>query len=275
VDLNGLLPVHEEELDGEKAYNSHLFEVEKFLASGEHDKFKSRLVFDGRDQDPELFPDRSSPTAALHSLMACLAVATANGMTKIGIIDVKGAFIQTEMEGPPLYIRCDKELTRHIVEVLPAIKKYVTKDGILYCRLLKALYGCVQASKLWFNKLTKFLRAQGYEHSPTDPCVMRKLVNGKVFLLVIYVDDILVIADEAEIEQLNQEFIKEYQWITMEIGETHSYLGMQIHLKKGYAIIGMAHFIEKLLAECGEVNLREFTCPAAKDIFMVDEKAEV
>jgi hypothetical protein len=104
VDLNGLLPVYEEELDGEKAYNSHLFGVEKFLANGKHDKFKSRLVFDGRDQDPELFLDRSSPTAALHSLMACLAVATANGMTKIGKIDVKGAFIQTEMEGPPLYI---------------------------------------------------------------------------------------------------------------------------------------------------------------------------
>jgi len=154
VDLNSLLPVYEEELDGQQAYNSHMFGVEKFLADGTHDKFKSRLVFDDRDQDPELFPDRSSATAALHSLMACIAVASANGITDIGKIDVKGVFIQTEMEGPPLYIRCNKDLTRLIVEVLHAIKKYVTAEGILYCRLLKALYGCVQASKPWFNKLT-------------------------------------------------------------------------------------------------------------------------
>ena len=78
--------------------------MENFLATGEHDKFKSRLVFDGREQDPDLY-DRSSPTTALHSLFACLAVATANGMTRIGKIDVKGAFIQTEMEGPQYMLR--------------------------------------------------------------------------------------------------------------------------------------------------------------------------
>ena len=166
VDLQGLQPVAEQEVAGRQVYNSHMFSVENFLADGTHDKFKSRLVFEGRDQDPELFPDRSSPTTALHSLMVCVAVASASGMTKVGKIDVKGAFIQTEMTGPPLYIRCNKDLTRLIVEALPAIAKYVTKEGILFCRLLKALYGCVQASKLWFDKLTKFLRTQGYEHSP-------------------------------------------------------------------------------------------------------------
>eukprot|EP00590_Aulacoseira_subarctica_P002999 CAMPEP_0172416062 /NCGR_PEP_ID=MMETSP1064-20121228/2499_1 /TAXON_ID=202472 /ORGANISM="Aulacoseira subarctica , Strain CCAP 1002/5" /LENGTH=671 /DNA_ID=CAMNT_0013153423 /DNA_START=324 /DNA_END=2338 /DNA_ORIENTATION=+ len=273
VDLQGLLPVKEEEIAGQQVYNSHMFGVEKFLADGSHDKFKSRLVFDGRDQDPELFPDRSSPTAALHSLMACVAVASANGMTKVGKIDVKGAFIQTEMEGPPLYIRCNKDLTKLIVEVLPGIKKYVTKDGVLFCRLMKALYGCVQASKLWFNKLTKFLRAQGYEHSPTDPCV-NKIVGDKIFLLVIYVNDILILADESEINRLHEVFVQEYQWITMEIASTHSYLGMQIEFYKKHAAINMVHFVEKLLATSGEENLREFSCPATKDIFTVEADSE-
>jgi hypothetical protein len=275
VDLQGLLPVKEEEIAGQQVYNSHMFGVEKFLADGSHDKFKSRLVFDGRDQDPELFPDRSSPTAALHSLMSCVAVASANGMTKIGKIDVKGAFIQTEMEGPPLYIRCNKDLTKLIVEVLPGIKKYVTKDGVLFCRLMKALYGCVQASKLWFNKLTKFLRAQGYEHSPTDPCVMRKIVGSKIFLLVIYVDDILVFANDEEMKNLKDAFIKEFQWITMEVGASHSYLGMQITMKDRRAIIDMSNFIEKLLDNCNEKELKKHSSPAGKDIFTVDEKASV
>lgn len=117
-------------------------------------------------------------------------------MTKIGKIDVKGAFIQTEMEGPPIYIKIAPETTKLIVELLPAIKTYVTADGILYCQLLKALYGCVQASRLWYNKLTRFLRTLGYEASLTDPCVMRKIVDGKISLLAIYVDDILVFVDD-------------------------------------------------------------------------------
>lgn len=206
VQLRGLLPKFKEDLNGTKVYNSHMFTVEKFLASGEHDKFKSRLVFDGSEQDSDLFPDRSSPTAALHLLMACLAVASANGMTKIGKIDVKGAFIQTEMEGPPIYVKIASESTKLIVELLP----YVTAEGILYCQLLKALYGYVQASKLWYNKLTKFLRSLDYETSSTDPCVMRRVVGNKVWLLVIYVDDILVLADEEEIERIRDAFAQQF-----------------------------------------------------------------
>ena len=272
VDLRGVVPEFKENIKG-PVYRCHMFEIEKFLATGDHDKFKSRLVFDGSAQDPSLFPDRSSPTVALHSLMACLALAASNGMTKIGKIDVKGAFIQTEMVGPPVYIKCDPGLTKLIVEVLPAIKKYVTAEGTLYCRLLKALYGCVQASKLWYNKLTAFLRSLGYEHSPTDPCVLRKIVDGKVYLLTIYVDDILVFADENEVTRIKEAFVKEYQWITMEVSDAHSYLGMQIMLRDGAAVIDMTNFAEKLLLNCGEENLREFTSPAGKDLFNVNEQA--
>lgn len=67
MDLQGLLPVFEKDIAGE-AYNCHMFGVEKFLATGEHDKFKLRLVLNGNEQNQELFPDRSSRTAALHLL---------------------------------------------------------------------------------------------------------------------------------------------------------------------------------------------------------------
>jgi len=172
-------------------------------------------------------------------------------------------------------VRCDKDLTKLIVEVLPAVQKYVTPKGQLYCRLLKALYGCVQASKLWYNELTKFVPAQGYEHCPTDPCVMRKIVGGKIFLLVIYFDDILVFADDEEMKDLKDAFIKEFQWIIMEVGASHSYLGMQITLKDRNAIIDVSNFIEKLLDNCNKKELKKHSSPAGKDIFTVDEKASV
>jgi len=73
---------------------------------------------------------------------------------------------------------------------------YVNDKGCLFAKLLKALYGCIQASKLWFNNLVRFLKSEGYEQSPTDPCVMRKVVGQTIFLLLIYVDNILVIAHE-------------------------------------------------------------------------------
>ncbi len=92
------------------------------------------------------------------------------------------------------------------MKLLPGLWKYVSKDGQLHCKLLKALYGCVQASKLRFEKLTKVLCAVGYEYSPMDPCVMKHVVGDIIYLLLIYVDDILLLAEQQEIEHMKEIF---------------------------------------------------------------------
>ncbi len=79
---------------------------------------------------------------------------------------------------------------------------------------------------------------------------MRKVVNGKVFLLLIYVNDILILADTTEIERIKKFFMREFTWITMQVNNSHSYLGMQISLEKGIATIDMSNFIYKLIGKC-------------------------
>ena len=208
---------YEADVEG-KAHGCHMFTVDKFLADGAFDKCKGHVVLHGNEQDPEMYLDRSSPTVAVHSIFACLTAAAHAGFKEVAKIDVKGAFIQTPMEGPPVYMRCNKDLTKLIVEVYPKMQKFVSTAGCLYCPLLKALYGCVQASKLWFNKLVKFLRLEGYEQRPIpiDLCVMWKVVGDPVWLLLIYVDYILVIADKAKIERLKTRFTEEFTWNTIE-----------------------------------------------------------
>jgi hypothetical protein len=202
VGLRALDPVRKEDIGDADAHNSHLFTVEKLTADGAHDKFKSGMVMNGDEQDPNMYPERSSPTVAIHSLLTCLAVAAYNATYIMAKIDMKGAFVITEMVGPPVYIRCRKKVTDLMLKRFPGLKRYIGNDGLLSFKLLKALYGCVQASKLWFEKLTKVLRCEGYEHSPTDPCVMRRIVGDKIFLLLIYVDDIVILADETEVKRI-------------------------------------------------------------------------
>ena len=54
-------------------------------------------------------------------------------------------------------------------------------------------------------------------------------------------------AAREEMERLKAAFVKKFQWITMEIGQSHSYLGMNITLYDGYSTVDMIHFIEKML----------------------------
>ena len=50
-ELDAMEPVRKEDIPkGYKAHNTHLFTVEKFMADGKHDKFKSRLVAHGNDR---------------------------------------------------------------------------------------------------------------------------------------------------------------------------------------------------------------------------------
>jgi hypothetical protein len=84
---------------GTKILKLHMFVVEKYLASGEFDKTKARVVADGRDQDADMYPNKSSPTVAIHSVFTILGMAGSKPWQIVVKIDIKGAFLQTLMSG--------------------------------------------------------------------------------------------------------------------------------------------------------------------------------
>ncbi len=95
-------------------------------------------------------------------------------------------------------------------------------------------------------------------------------MDGVFFLLLIYIDDILLFADPAEIKCMEQVFIREFKWITMHVGNQQSYLGMQIDLNDGNATIDMTSCLEKLLLEYGDVMPR--MVPGKTGVFLVTEE---
>jgi hypothetical protein len=99
-ELQALEPVEKEMIPKEiKPLGCHLFTVQKFYVSGEHKKYKSRLVLHGNSQDTSLYPDRSLPTVSMHMILMWLTLAACNSGYTLGKIDVKGAFIQTKITG--------------------------------------------------------------------------------------------------------------------------------------------------------------------------------
>jgi hypothetical protein len=99
-----------------------------------------------------MFPNKSSPTVVTHSVFTVLGLVTAMKWLIAMNIDIKGAFLQTPMTGAPIYMRLDPKLTKFAINFFPYMTKMVEKDGCLYTRMLKAIYGCVHASTLWFWK---------------------------------------------------------------------------------------------------------------------------
>jgi hypothetical protein len=145
-----------------------MFVVIKYLANGQFDKVKARFVTDGRDQDPEMFPNKASPTVAIHSVFMVLGLAPTKPWRIVVKIDIKGAFIQMPMTGEDVYMKIDPKITKYVVGLFPQLAEMVEDDGCLYTQMLKAMYGCIQASALWYALIRKLLEDFGYVVSETD-----------------------------------------------------------------------------------------------------------
>jgi hypothetical protein len=154
---------------------------QKYKANGDYDKTKARLVADGRGQDAKFYPDKSFPTLQMQSLYTLLAMYAGMYGYCMAKVDIKGALVQTPMEAPDgMYMRIQRKLVAYLLEIFPQIAKYVQADGSIVTQLQKAMYGCVQASKLWYNQLWKVLKTAGFVVSEVEPCVMRKVVNDMI-----------------------------------------------------------------------------------------------
>lgn len=124
------------------------------------------MVANGNRQDPEVHPDHLSPTIVMHLIITFHSISAWTNFKYLKI-----CVIQIGMQGIPGYIKYHSMLTKLIVKGSPGISKFIEKVGMLYCRLLKAFIGCIQARKI-FENLSKFLENIGHDHSITNKCKM-------------------------------------------------------------------------------------------------------
>ena len=107
-----------------------MFVTKKYSATGEYEKTKARLVADGRGQDAKMYPDKSSPTLASHSLWIVLALYAGLSGYLMSKVDVKGAFLETSMEGgPDVYMCIRKNIVLYLLLLYPEYKEFLQSDG--------------------------------------------------------------------------------------------------------------------------------------------------
>ncbi len=173
------------------AIHCSLFFKEKRDQDGALVKLKARLVAGGNEQDTSLIGDVSSPTVLVESLFCVLAIAAIEHRSVMSV-DIEGAYLECDMEGPAVYMVLQPPLAKSLVEIDSTLSRYKETNGSMVVRLRKALYGCVQSGKLWYNKLTKCLLDMGYTANPVEPCIFNRTVDRTQMTVAIYVDDLLI-----------------------------------------------------------------------------------
>jgi hypothetical protein len=98
-------------------------------------------------------------------------------------------------------------------------------DKNTVCLLLRALYGLKQSPYLWYEELRAHLQTLDFLPCLNDICVFRHTQSG--VMIVIYVDDMLVIAKTKEqVDRAAQ--LLQNKFKMRSLGPIHYYLGMRI-----------------------------------------------
>jgi hypothetical protein len=123
-----------------------------------------------------------------------------------------------------------------LLEIAPKVYKgYSTYEGkmkVLYIKMLKAIYGMLQSSLLYYKKFCKDIESIGFEVNPYNPCVANHVANGKQHTVSWHINDLKSIHIDSKV---NDQFL---QWLKKTYasgdighvkairGNCHNYLAM-------------------------------------------------
>jgi len=229
--------------------------------------------------------DTSNPTVSLQSVFITCGV-EANENREVAIIDIPNAFIQTPHTGSRVIMKVKGQLAVILVKTCPELYKdyLVYENGVpvIYLEVLKALYGMLESSLLFYRKLVKDLTENGFTLNPYDPCVANKMIDGEQLTITWHVDDLKV---SHKSKKVVNDFI---QWIRNKYedvtkvkpshGKKNDYLAMMLdYSTPGVVKIDMEKYIKDMVKSfpyVDEVGTTSAKTPAADYLFQVNDDSK-
>ncbi|CAJ1965957.1 unnamed protein product [Cylindrotheca closterium] len=136
-------------------------------------------------EEPQVAKVTRSGQTYAQAAMSTTCVIDAHKGRDIMTLDVPNAFIQTYMpdakEGEDrVYMKITGMMVQILIDMAPEYCKYVVLENgkrEIYVRVLRAVYGMLQLSLLFYNQFQSDLEAKGFVFNLYDPCVANKVVN--------------------------------------------------------------------------------------------------
>ena len=243
------------------------------------EKVKARLVAGGHMQDRDMYDDVSSPTVSLTSVFTIAAIA-AKERRKTITMDIGTAYLNAEMpkEQGPVLMSLDKRMAAILAAMYPErYSDFVNPDGTIVVELDKALYGCIQSAKLWYEHMRNTLEELDFKVNMHDICVFNKVHQrcGKQITITLHVDDIMMTSvSEEAMNEIVSALQDKYKSVQVTKGSIHAYLGMRFDYSVVDKVtITMGAYTKDMLS----THMIEGTAstPALENLFVVREDAKL
>ncbi len=260
-----------------------------FLTEKRDKSIKGRMVANGKPtREWHTKEEATSPTASLEGIFLTAAV-DAKEKRDVLSADVPNAFIQTQVpETKDGEDRVVMKLTGPLLDLLVEqdVNLYgpyvVIENGkkILYLQVMRALYGMLVASLLWYRKFRDDLEKEGFKFNPYDPCVANRWVDHKQHTVRFHIDDLMSSHVDPKVNDRFLEWLNKMYGSHGEVkatrGKVHDYLGMTFTFRDdGKVEISMTDYINKLVDDFPVKMTKTAPTPAADDLFAEGKGAKL
>jgi hypothetical protein len=242
-----------------------------FLKRKRDGTLKARLVADGRMQDRSTSQDNSSPTVGTESLFLMAAIFAAESRNVV-TVDIEGTFLHGIMTSEiymEIHGQCVDVLLHNYTDVYDG---YIRHDKV-YVKLERALYGTIEAARIWYDTLSTNLLSRGFKANAFDPCVFNKDFMGDQLSILLHVDDLMIACKNRKgidyvIDALNNDYSK----ANVYEGSSLDYLGMIFNfIIPGEVSISMGNMVAEFLQELNVPDDARAESPAASYLYDIDE----
>jgi hypothetical protein len=194
------------------------------------------------------------------TLMAFIQIMTTQNL-KLCVADVETAYLNADNSNEDLMYIGAKE-AEHFVKNQPHLVEYLDSRGRLLCKVVKALYGLQQSSKLWYDHVKATIAELGYHPTSEDRCAFMKKVNGKICTILIFVDDLLIgTHDDQELNRVKAGLEKAYPHMKFNQSDSFTYLGMDFARtgdRKGVTTVTQKSYIKEMISEYKITKIKRY-----------------
>jgi Reverse transcriptase (RNA-dependent DNA polymerase) len=110
-----------------------------------------------------------------------------------------------------LHMIIETDVADEIIRQDKSFSKFRMKNGNILVRLNKALYGCIESAKLWYEEIAITHKSNGCKTNLRDTCIFNKDIHGKQLTIIVYVDDLkMTCVDKSTILEMERILLKNF-----------------------------------------------------------------